>query len=102
MSNNAEKIARLRKEADELEAADKAFRELPEEHRLAITLHDMLCRWNHTDGCSWHYESKNGIADWGGHAHGEYLGKARRVVAFCGRCKISPDEAIDLLKLMGQ
>lgn len=100
MSSNADKIAKLRKEADDLEAADKAFLELSAEHKLAITLHDMLCRWNHTDGCSWYYEGTTARPDWGGHAHGEYLGKALRVVTFCDRCKISTDEAINLLKLM--
>lgn len=30
---------------------------------LTIQLHDGLCAWNHTGGCSLHYESKNGIVE---------------------------------------
>lgn len=100
MSDNAEKIAKLRKEADELEAADKAFRALPDDHKLAITLHDMLCRWNHVDACEWFYEVNKGIHDWSGQSHQPYLTKARSVVAFCNRCNISAVDAINLLTLV--
>ena len=24
---------------------------------MAELLHEWLCRWNHTDGCAWHYQS---------------------------------------------
>ncbi len=102
MSDNAEKIAKLRKEADELEAADRAFQALPDEYKLAITLHGMLCRWNHTDGCGWFYEIVKGVDNWNGSAHEPYLTKARHVIAFCNRNRnsITTDDAINLLKLV--
>jgi hypothetical protein len=105
--SNKETIARLRAEADALEAADKAFAELPEEHRLAITLHEMLCHHNHVDGCSWEYEYLEkprgwvgpAATNWDGHAHSRYLSKARLVLACCNRNKISADAAIEIMKI---
>jgi hypothetical protein len=32
--------------------------------------HDLLCQYNHTDGCSWGYEGDN----WDGCAHSRWLG----------------------------
>jgi len=106
--SNKETIARLRAEADALEAADKAFSELPEEHRLAITLHSMLCHHNHVDGCGWEYEylqKPNGwvgpsAPDWSGHAHGRYLQKALVVKGYCNQLGIPVDKAVDLLKII--
>lgn len=105
--SNKDAIAKLRAEADALEAADKAFAELPEDHRLAITLHKLLCRWNHTDGCSWEYESiakpagwvGPAATDWNGHAHSQYLAKARKVMACCKRDNLSVDSAVKILNI---
>lgn len=99
MFDNVEKIAKLRAEADKLELADKVFAELPEEFRLASTLHDLLCRWNHADGCGWFYEVKDGIDNWNGQSHEPYLRKARMVMTFCNTHSITPEVAINLLKL---
>lgn len=45
---------------------------------LATALHDLLCHWNHTDGCSWHYE--NGLDKWDtGYAHKQYLKQATEI-----------------------
>lgn len=100
MSNNAEKIAKLREEADKLEKADAAFNALPDEHKLAITLHEMLCRWNHADGCGWFYEIENGIDNWNGQSHAPYLTKARMVNSFCNKHNITSNDAIALMKLV--
>lgn len=97
MSTNADKIAALRREADELEAAEKAFRALPEDEQLAITLHSMLCHWNHTDGCSWEYEGSGGKTDWNGHAHKQYLEKGRKMLSFCNCNGILAKHAIAIL-----
>lgn len=40
---------------------------------LVIRAHDLLCTWNHTDGCSWGYECRGGQHSWGGHAHERWL-----------------------------
>ena len=96
--SNTERIKELRKEADRLEAADREFDALSEIEKLAITLHDMLCHWNHIDGCSWTYESTKGRHDWTGHAHSAYMQKAIIVKAICDRNHISVDAAIEILK----
>lgn len=104
--SNAERIAKLRAEADALEAADRVFETLPEEHRLAITLHKMLCHWNHTDGCGWEYEALPvpagwvgpRPADWNGHAHSRYLQKALKVQHICKEHGIDTDVAITVLQ----
>ena len=98
--SNAAKIAELRAEADKLEAADKAFRELAPEYRLAITLHEMMCHHNHIDGCGWEYESTCGKPDWFGYAHSTYLGKARNLFTFCCNHNIGVDDAVEMLKLV--
>ena len=99
MSNNTDKIAALRQEADKLEAADNAFLALPEDARLAITLHSQFCNWNHTDGCSWHYEVRNGVHDWSGLGHAGYLVKGRKMLSFCQCNGISARDAIMILEI---
>jgi hypothetical protein len=98
--SNAEKIAELRKEADALEAADNNFRALPEDERLAITLHSMLCHANHTDGCSWGYEESGDKTEWNGYAHKRYLEKSRRVLVFTHSQSITVDSVIELINLV--
>jgi len=46
---------------------------------LAIMLHDEFCTYNHTDGCSWHYEIKCGVHDWSGHTHLNWLKRTESV-----------------------
>jgi len=43
-------------------------------------MHNRLCRWNHTDGCGWHYEVKDGIHDWNSHDHARWLRNANLVM----------------------
>lgn len=99
MSSYTDKIAALRREADEMEAAEQAFRDLPEDERLAITLHSLLCHWNHTDGCGWEYEGSGNKTDWNGWAHAEYLKKGRKLLSFCQCNNISTDHAVAILKM---
>lgn len=42
---------------------------------LATALHDQFCGFNHTDGCSWEYESWEQL----GHARSRHIDKARSV-----------------------
>jgi len=100
MSNNADKIAKLREEADKLERADAAFNALPEEYKLAITLHVMQCRWNHADGCGWYYEMKDGVHNWNGQSHEPYLRKAQVLTTFCNRRNLCIEDAVALLQLV--
>lgn len=97
--SNADKIAALRAEADRLEAIDQEFNALPAEHRLAITLHGMMCHHNHIDGCGWEYEGTNGKTDWNGHAHSLYLAIANNIHTFCSIRGISVEDALEILRL---
>lgn len=40
---------------------------------LVIRAHDLLCSWNHCDGCSWGYEITDGEHNWQGWAHARWL-----------------------------
>jgi hypothetical protein len=97
---NADKIAKLQKEIDELQKVDALFLAMTDEEKLAEALHTLLCRWNHTDGCGWHYEIRGGQHDWAGSSHGPYLTKARGVMAFCKSHRLNPNEALDFVKMV--
>jgi len=42
----------------------------------AQRMHDLLCPYNHTDGCSFDYEGNN----WSANSHNEWLRKVQRLV----------------------
>ncbi len=73
------KIAEHRRQIAELEAEQAAFQAMTPNQQLAITLHDVLCNWNHTDGCGWFYEVHKGVDDWHGHAHASWLQRATKI-----------------------
>ena len=70
-------VAELRAQLEAAEAALEARKALPEDKELATEFHAMLCRWNHTDGCSWGYFPDGWESD---HAHKDYLARAREVL----------------------
>lgn len=74
MERNVEEL-RAQLEAAEAELA--ARKALPEDKELATELHAMLCRWNHTDGCSWGYFPDGWDSE---HSHKDYLARAREVL----------------------
>lgn len=74
----AEKEVQLRQER--VKAAKKILMESSNTHLLAIKLHDKWCRWNHTDGCGWHYAIKDGVHDWSESSHQAYLRKAHIIM----------------------
>ena len=65
-----QKLSAAKQKRRELDALDP-------DKRLAVFLHEKFCRINHTDGCSWSYES--GDAAWNGHAHSSWLKHAQEV-----------------------
>ena len=77
----------------------KAKLESPD-HQLAEELHGMLCTVNHTDGCSWFYEVKDGEDDWTGYSHGMYLKKAQKLIHECKQKGVTVEQAIELHKLL--
>lgn len=78
-----QEIAKREKEIQALREQLDTLKAEPLDTQLARELHDMLCTWNHTDGCGWFYEMKNKQDDWGGNTHGEYLNRARRLMMRC-------------------
>lgn len=78
---------------------EKVKQESPEK-LLAIQLHGMLCNYNHTDGCGWHYEIYNGVHDWTKGEHSRWLMKAQSMKCKCEEKGISVDDAIATFKLV--
>lgn len=64
-----DQIKELIKQRDIALAAEQKLKTLSLSQRVAIIIHDNMCSHNHTDGCGWHYEIKNGIHDFSGSAH---------------------------------
>lgn len=64
-----------------LKSSLKKTKELTKYEQAAIILHEQLCHWNHTDGCSWHYAVKQGNHDWTEFAHDKYLKMALALMA---------------------
>lgn len=93
-------IAKRKVELDKLQCQLNEAKSESLEIQLAKQLHSMVCSWNHTEGCGWYYESKNGVEDWNGHVHGEYLKRARILIHRCEKENISVDTAIELYKFV--
>lgn len=97
-----EKIKQHKAEMAKLEKElERAKLESPD-HQLAKELHNMLCTWNHTDGCGWYYEFKNKEDDWTGSAHGAYLKKAQMLIHTCEQEKITVEKAISIYKMVSE
>ena len=57
MSDNNEKIKKLQSELDQAKKEQAEFDALPENQRLAETIHSATCHSSHEDHCGWYYES---------------------------------------------
>ena len=100
--------AKKREMRDRKEALEQKRRLEQLEHLkpLAVRAHDLLCQWNHTDGCSWHYEIKDGEHnEW----VGEYCAHARWLAAVeewtqhqgCGE-RLTPEKLSAILDIVEQ
>tara|TARA_R110000851_G_scaffold273073_2_gene425760 strand:+ start:766 stop:1038 length:273 start_codon:yes stop_codon:yes gene_type:complete len=89
--DNSKKIAELEAEVDRLKNVDKENSKLPEEYRLATLIHSKLCRFNHTDGCSWQYET------WDNFKYGRqsWVDKAKKILV-----KVDFETASKVISLM--
>lgn len=72
-----EQIIELKSQINVLELQKRKLEILPNTKKLAEIIHDKRCRWNHTDGCGWFYESWENI----GYSRQEYLKKADEVIS---------------------
>ena len=98
--SNVDKIQQLKHELAKLQAEDDAFDAMAEDEKLAVNLHDMLCRANHSDGCGWFYEIPKGEHNWAGSAHEPYLTKAHSVMQFCDIHKVAVETVVNLVRLL--
>ena len=69
-------IDELKSKLFHLESERDKFLALPEEQRLAETLHDKFCSSNHTDGCDWFYDT----GDWTSSSRKQYRLKAKTML----------------------
>lgn len=79
-------IVALEQKIKQLTEQKKAIVNMSPREVLAVTIHKKTCRWNHTDGCGWDYESKRGAEgerreDWSGSTHKEYLSRADAMIS---------------------
>ena len=81
-AQKADQQKALRLTQDRLEAIARAVADAKLEplKALARRAHDLLCPYNHTDGCSWGYE-EGATSEWQGQAHNRWLTKIDRLVA---------------------
>jgi hypothetical protein len=105
MSDLKSQIAALEDQLENLRRQkmieDREQARLTPEQKLAIQLHAAICHQNHTDGCGWHYEVKNGVHEWAnGGAHVGWLTHARKISGFCASKHVQLDVAIDLFQFM--
>lgn len=95
-------ITELNKQKEELQ---KKIKELLEKEKyiiesmspnqqLAVTLHEKLCKSNHTVGCVWYYEISNGFHKWDDYSHQQWLKKADRML----ETKVSIDDIISIIE----
>lgn len=65
----AEEHLRGLKDKKDIATQEERKRRQEPYRNLAEKAHDLLCPYNHTDGCGWGYEKDS----WGGHAHRRWL-----------------------------
>lgn len=99
ISSIEQEIARQNLNIKKLEKQLREFKDLSPNKKLAISLHELSCHWNHTDGCGWYYEFKDGQHDWQGSSHGSYLSKAEKLIGKCTECNIAPDTAMQIISM---
>lgn len=75
-----QKLADLEAEADKLKKQEET---LTPAQNVAVTLHERLCRGNHTDYCDWYYRDLTNPQTWTGEysTHKKYLEKAEKALA---------------------
>ena len=97
MAEIAEDVAELKAEMVRLTDGKTKFLEQTPEQMLAITLHDTLCRHNHTDGCGWHYELDDDKHMWTRSTHRHWHANATQMIRLCLAENITTDVALKVI-----
>lgn len=84
-------VERLKREAADAADPIKA---------LAIELHNVMCKINHTDGCSWHYEIQKGVHNWTSYAHAHWAKKAYLLSEKCNTLGIETKQVFEIHKIL--
>lgn len=92
--------AQIKNRRDQLTQAREQHETADPVYELAISMHDKLCHWNHTDGCGWHYQIKNGIHDWNEHDHRIWLNKAVLVMNMVKTQTITCENVTEFFKAL--
>ena len=103
MKTEAELIKAIADAEDTISKAKAELVELsaiPEDEKLANSLHGLLCNWNHADECGWYYEFTNNKPNWNGNEHGRYLAKAHNLMGKCKEHGISTSEVLEIFKMV--
>ena len=97
-----EQIRSLKGKLADLRKQEEYLKKHGSEYFLADRLHSEFCTLNHTDGCSWHYETGKDKAFFNvwkfGSTHDRWLTKAREFKMQCDALGIETDKAIQFAK----
>jgi len=73
---------------------------MPARERIAINLHEMMCKHNHTDGCDFHYGVTDGVHEWvKNHGHKKWLKKGVRLSDFLDDTGITEEQLYEIVHL---
>jgi hypothetical protein len=86
------KLEKLEAEKDLLESDDR--------YAIAETLHSMRCRLNHTDGCSWYYETWDSSTPAGNSERARWLEKADTVIEAAEKRGMKPSDLIEIMDMV--
>lgn len=75
-----DKIEELESEINRLKEEKLALQMLDMERQNAAILHEKLCTRNHIDECEWFHEIKDGVVNWEGPVHKDWIQKAQRLI----------------------
>lgn len=93
--------ARSTKIRESIAAEEKIMAELQniteEEKRLAEVLHNIMCHWNHTDGCGWEYDTWDSVLTLNS-ARATYLIRARKVLVEAKSLGVPEEHVISLFE----
>lgn len=75
-----DKIEEIELEISRLQEEKLSLQMLDMERQNATILHEKFCTQNHIDECGWFHEIKDGVVNWEGSVHKNWLEKAERLI----------------------